>query len=78
MSFLSRQGEGKERKHTHTQTGEIRKVQKNIYFCFIGYTKTFDCVENNKLRKILKEMGGKATSPDLSPEKPVCRSRSNS
>ena len=56
MSFLSRQGEGKERKHTHTQTGEIRKVQKNTYFCFIGYTKTFDCVDNNKLRKILKEM----------------------
>ena len=34
-----------------------RKFQKNIYFCFIGYTKAFDCVDHNKLWKILKEMG---------------------
>ena len=32
-------------------------IQKNIYFCFIGYTKVFDYVDNNKLWKILKEMG---------------------
>ena len=31
--------------------------QKNIYFCFIDYAKTFDCVYHNKLWKILKEMG---------------------
>ena len=31
--------------------------QKNIYFCFIGYAKAFDCVHHNKLWKILKEMG---------------------
>ena len=31
--------------------------KKNIYFCFIDYAKTFDCVDQNKLRKILKEMG---------------------
>ena len=31
--------------------------QKNIYFCFIDYAKAFDCVDHNKLRKILKEMG---------------------
>ena len=31
--------------------------QKNIYFCFIDYAKTFDCVDHNKLWKILKEMG---------------------
>ena len=30
--------------------------QKNIYFCFIDYTKDFDCVDHNKLSKILKEM----------------------
>ena len=30
---------------------------KNIYFCFIDYAKAFDCVDHNKLRKILKEMG---------------------
>ena len=33
------------------------KFQKNIYFCFIDYTKFFDCVDHNKLWKILKEMG---------------------
>ena len=34
-----------------------REYQKNIYFCFIDYAKAFDCVEHNKLWKILKEMG---------------------
>ena len=34
-----------------------REFQKNIYFCFIDYAKTFDCVDHNKLWKILKEMG---------------------
>ena len=36
---------------------KAREFQKNIYFCFIGYTKTFDYVDHNKLWKILKEMG---------------------
>ena len=36
---------------------KARKFQKNIYFCFIDYTKTFDCVDHNKLWKILQEMG---------------------
>ena len=34
-----------------------QEFQKNIYFCFIDYTKTFDYVDHNKLWKILKEMG---------------------
>ena len=34
-----------------------REFQKNIYFCFIDYVKDFDCVDHNKLWKILKEMG---------------------
>ena len=34
-----------------------REFQKNIYFCFIVYGKAFDCVDHNKLWKILKEMG---------------------
>ena len=34
-----------------------QKKQKNIYFCFIDYAKAFDCVDHNKLWKILKEMG---------------------
>ena len=33
------------------------EFQKNIYFCFLDYTKAFDCVDHNKLWKILKEMG---------------------
>ena len=54
--------------------GKAREFQKNIYFYFIDYAKAFDCVDHNKLWKILKEMG----IPDLCPEKSVCRSRSNS
>ena len=34
-----------------------REFQKNIYFCFIDYAKAIDCVDHNKLWKILKEMG---------------------
>ena len=36
---------------------KVREFQKNIYFCFIDYTKAFDCVDHNKLWKILKVMG---------------------
>ena len=36
---------------------KAREFQKNIYFCFTDYAKAFDCVDHNKLRKILKEMG---------------------
>ena len=49
---------------TRDQIGNIcwimekaREFQKNIYFCFIDYAKAFDCVDHNKLWKILKEMG---------------------
>ena len=40
-------------------TGSLKKqeLQKNIYFCFIDYAKAFDCVDHNKLWKILQEMG---------------------
>ena len=38
-------------------TGKAGEFQKNIYFCFIDYAKAFDCVDHNKLWKILKEMG---------------------
>ena len=37
------------------------EFQKNIYFCFIDYAKAFDCVDHNKLWKILKEMGYQTT-----------------
>ena len=42
-----------------TSAGSSKKqeCQKNIYFCFIDYAKAFDCVDHNRLWKILKEMG---------------------
>ena len=49
----------------HWVIEKAREFQKNIYFCFIDYTKAFDCVDHNKLC-------------DLPPEKSVFRSRSNS
>ena len=41
----------------HRIIQKVREFQKNIYFCFIDYTKAFDCVAHNKLWKILKEVG---------------------
>ena len=41
----------------HWITEKAREFQENIYFCFIDYAKTFDCVDNNKLWKILQEIG---------------------
>ena len=38
-------------------TEKAREFQKNIYFCFIDYAKAFDCVDHNKLWKILNKMG---------------------
>ena len=53
---------------------KAKKFQKHIYFCFIDYTKAFDCVDNNRLWQILQEI----EIADLPPEKSVFRSRSNS
>ena len=36
---------------------KAREFQKNIYFCFIDYAKAFDCIDHNKLWKILQDMG---------------------
>ena len=48
-----------------TSVGSSKKqeFQKNIYFCFIDYAKAFDCVDHNKLWKILKEIGIQTTWP---------------
>ena len=51
-SFGSLKKQGSSRKKKKTEN-----ITKNIYFCFNGYAKIFDCVDNNKLWKILKEMG---------------------
>ena len=42
---------------------KAREFQKKINFCFIDYAKAFDCVDHNKLWKILKEMGIQTTWP---------------
>ena len=42
--------------NNHWIINKAREFQKNIYFCFIYYTKAFDCVNHNKLCKILQEM----------------------
>ena len=55
------------------ETEKAREFQKNIYFCFTDYAKAFDCVDHNKLWKILKEMRIPLYLP---PEKTVWRSRS--
>ena len=56
--------------------GTSREFQKNIWFCFIDTTKAFNCVDLNKLWKILRD--GNTQPPYLPPAKPVFRSRSNS
>ena len=56
--------------------GKARELQKNIYFCFIDYTKAFDCVDHNTMEN--SERDGDTRPPYLPPEKPVCRSRNSS
>ena len=70
-------------RETRDQTANIhwiiekaREFQKNIYFCFIDYGKGFNCVDHHKLEN--SERDGNTRPPDLPPEKPVCRSGSNS
>ena len=41
---------------TSAESSKKQEFQKNLYFCFIDYAKPFDCVDHNKLWKILKEM----------------------
>jgi len=60
----------------HWILGKAREFQKNIYFCFIDYTKAFDSVDHNKLENSSRD--GNTRSPYLPPEKSLCMSRSNS
>ena len=68
---------------TRDQTANVRSIfekarefQKNIYFCFIDYIKAFDCVDHNKLENSSRD--GNTRPPELTLEKSVCRSGSNS
>ena len=56
-SFRKGRGTRDQIDHVHLLIKKAREFQKNIYFCFIDYAKAFDCVDHNKLWKILKEMG---------------------
>ena len=62
---------GSYKNHEHS-----RNKTKQNYFCFTDYTKVFDCVDHYTLWKILRD--GNTRRPYLPPDKPVCRSRSNS
>ena len=48
---------------TSAGSSKSKRVPENIYFCFIDYAKAFDCVDHNKLWKILKEMEYQTTWP---------------
>ena len=61
----------------HWITQKSRELQnKKRYFCFIDYTKTFNCVDHNKLENSSRDGGTRP--PHLPPEKSVCKSRNNS
>ena len=62
----------------HRKSKRIPEKKKKKYICFIDYAKAFDCVDHNKLWKILQEMALPDRPRYLPPEKSVCRSRSNS
>ena len=57
MLFRKGRGTRDQTANIHWITEKAREFQKNIYFCFIECAKTFDCVDHNKLWKILQEMG---------------------
>ena len=62
--------------NTHWIIEKGREFQKNIYCCFIDYAKAFDCVDHIKLEN--SERDGNTRPPYIPPEKPACRSESNS
>ena len=55
---------------------KVKESQKNIYFCFIDYSKAFDCMDHSKWNDFSRD--GNTRPPDLPPEKSLCRSKSNS
>ena len=57
VGFTKGRGTRDQIANIHWIMEKAREFQKNIYFCFFDYAKAFDCVDHNKLWKILKEMG---------------------
>ena len=74
--FIKGRGTRDQIANIHWIMEKAREFQKDIYFCFIDCAKAFDCVDHNKLWKILKDRNTRP--PELPLEKPVCRSGSNS
>ena len=74
--FRKGKGTRDEIANIHWIIEKAREFHKNIYFCFIDYAKTFDCVDHNKLENSSRDENSRL--PDLPLEKPVCRSGSNS
>ena len=77
VGFRNSRGTRDQVANIHWIIKKVRGFQKNIYFCFIDYDKAFDCVDHNKLWE-KSSRDGNTRTPDLPPEKSVCRSRSNS
>ena len=79
VGFRKRSGSRDQIASIHWIIKKAREFQKNIYFCFIDYANAFDCADQNKLWKILQEMGLPDNPTFLLPsEKSVCTSGSNS
>ena len=57
VGFRKGRGTGDQIANIHWIIEKAREFRKNIYFCLFDYTKAFDCVDHNKLWKILKEVG---------------------
>ena len=57
VGFRNGRGTRDQIANIHWIMEKAREFQKNIYFCFLDYAKAFDCVDHNKLWKILREMG---------------------
>ena len=55
--FIKGRGTRDQMANIHWMMEKAREFQKNIYFCFLDYAKAFDCVDHDKLWKILKDMG---------------------
>ena len=76
VGFIKGRGTRDQIANIHWIMEKAREFQKNIYFCFIDYTKAFDCVDHNKLEN--SERDGNTRPPNLPLEKSVCRSGVNS
>ena len=76
VGFRKGRGTRNQIANIHWIIEKAREFQKNIYFCFIDYTKAFDCMDHNKMENTERDRNTRP--PDLPLEKSVCRSEGNS